>query len=433
MRRATPSRALLGALALAVAGGLVTGIPAAIPDAAAAAGCAGSQGCVEVFVPGSASPVSFTVAQINALADVHNASYTTRIAGGATLEDTPHVMAGLSIGQLLVDASPGINLNTVTFTAVPRPSNGTWSTLTTPDLLPGSDFQDGLLPCVFFDGSQLHYVRPLRSDTDTNGTDSFQVAPGADLEVHAYTGPELSVGATASSTGIKAGQSVDFSGTVSGAGSGATLDYEWTVDNGAATHTISTAPNPSYRFLTAGVYEVLLTATGSDGSAGLSTPIFVTVGSAPTSPGHPTPGPGRSASPHPPTSPPATGGPKPSTGSSSPTPSKGAPGAGHGRASASPSAVSANGGGSTPSATPSPAANLPAAGAPLVDGRLIGQTAALPLASGNLESTAAGSAAEPLSDGWRAPAVLAWVAAIMLLFTAGALGERHRNRRRRSG
>jgi PKD repeat protein len=429
MRRATLSRALVLVLAL---GAAIT----APFHAAAAAGCPG--GCVEVYLPDGGSPVSFTVAQITALADVHNASYTTRIQGGTTFEDTPHVTAGLSISALITDASPGINLHTVTFTAVPRPNNGTWSTLTTPDLLPGSDFEDGLLPCVFSDGSQLHYVRPLRDSDDTNGNDSFQAAAGANLEVHVFAGPQLSVSATASSTNVKVGKSVDFGSSVSGAGTGATITYSWTINNGSATVPMEpSTSNPSHTFSTAGEYEVLLTANGSDGSAGLANPIYVRVGSAPINSGTPTPGPSKSPNPHPsqsasgtptPTASPSAPAGSPSTGGSGTTPA-GATGSKAGSTSDS-AAASAP---AQRTSSPSPTAADSAEDLPVVQGRLIGQTAALKISSGVVvDDSAAGSAADPLSQGWRAPAAVGWIAAIMLLFAAGAVRERRRTRRLRS-
>ena len=423
-------------------------VPFHLAPALAAAGCPTPDPCIAVHLPsGQVDHVSGPAMtnwaaqavandQPNAVANPQQ--YPQRPPPGITAElDPVSVTGGLSVNALLRNL--GVNMSTVRFTEMPRP-DGTWSILTAGELAvaPNASFQDPtLLPAYYAEAgsSVIGYVRPLTSATDSNLADNE--VQGSELDLFVHTGPLLTVTAHASvsaSATAKIGQPITFTATSSG-DNAVTPTFTWTI-NGSTVRRGSTI---SYRFPATGVYQVQLTAAGSDDSAGAADPLFITVGTARYK-GTPKPGGTKLPAPHQTPSPAPS---SPTTGSQ-PTPAGGGSGP-----TGTPSASSAAGS-TTGSSTASPHGQTPGAVAPspqphssatprsdsqpLVHGRLIAATTALGTTSGAVldESPLGVAPAAPVSGGWRAPALLGWVAAIMLLFAAGAMRERRRTRRPRS-
>jgi hypothetical protein len=329
-------------------------------------------------------------------------------------------------------------MSTVTFTEMPR-QDGTWSILTAAELAaaPNSAFQDpSLLPAYYAEAgsSVISYVRPLTSPTDSNLADNE--VQGSELDLFVHTGPLLTVTAHASvkaAATVKIGQPVTFNATSTG-DNAVTPTFTWMI-SGINGSTVRHGSTLTYSFPATGVYQVQLTAAGSDDSAGAADPLFINVGTARYR-GTPKPGGTKSPVPHQTPSSPTTGSHPPTTGGGpGPTGTPSSPSAAGGTTGPSPAGTH----GQPPVAVaPSPPPHSIATPVPdpqpLVRGRLIGATAALPAASGAVldERSLGVSPPSPPTEGWRAPAVAGWVAAIMLLFGAGVVRERRRTRRLRS-
>jgi hypothetical protein len=442
MRRAPLGRALI--LALTLGGAL--GVPL-LSATAAASPCSPSNPCLAVHLPDGSVDYAFIPAiradaaaaqgQPNGVADGTNYPQLTPGGGDAgvvTVSDAVSVNA--LVAPLLASLNPPVAMSSVTFTDMPR-SDGSWSILPAAELTarPSGFADPTLLPAYYAPVGQnnILYARPLLNSTDSNlgdnGVSSFNTSNG-ELDLFVRTGPLLTVTASASvlpPKTAKIGQPISF--TSSSSGTAAKVSYAWTV-NGA--QQVSSQQNFTYSFPAAGTYELQVTASGSDDSAGTATPIFITVG---TTHFRGTPSPGTSATPTP--TPTATAKPTPTlTSTPLPTVSKSAPAV----TSSSPTAGSAGGhkggtatGAPQRSSPPSPPAHA-ANGLPLVRGRLIGQSAALLLTTTGPaadESSVGVSPSSRLSVGWRAAALVGSIAVIMLLFVAGAARELRWSRRGR--
>lgn len=428
--------------------GLVLGGVLAVParPAAAVGGCLTSDPCIIVHLPhGVVEQVSSTTLRVEAAAAQgqpngvpDGTAYPQRTNAGAPVADVT-VTDALSVNALLTDLDPPVNLASVSFTEMPRPSDLTWSILPAAELSPApSVFQNpALMPAYYAPAGQdqILYVRPLLDDADSNLVDnavqSLSNPAGNELDLFVHTGPLLTVTAAstpAATASLKINQPVRLSARSTG--DTVTPRFTWTV-NGAP---VSRRQDFTYSFAAAGVYEIQVSAAGADDSAGIADPMYFTVGTTHFK-GQPVPG-GSPPKPHPT---PSRSTPTPAPGSTpSTTSGSGQPG---GSATTTTSTSGANHGGphgpapaAQPTASPSASLPVPASGLPIVSGRLISGGVALASASGAIvDQTSTGvSPATPLSAGWRAGGLVAAGFAIMLLFAAGAARELRAVRRMRS-
>jgi hypothetical protein len=144
---------------------------------------------------------------------------------------------------------------------------------------------DGVVPLIWFDGTETLFQRPPKSYNDDNEADSVLAPAGTALEMTVYTGPVLTVTATASpDTGALATQPVRFVATASGATpSEGPLTYMWDFGDGAS----ATGAVVTHAFSESGTYAVTATVTGSPAgsstgtAAGVAPTLDVVVGTAP--------------------------------------------------------------------------------------------------------------------------------------------------------
>jgi hypothetical protein len=346
----------------------------------------------------------------------------------------PYVMTGLSVNAVLQNLLTPQVRSEVTFAEVTLPGpDGSSSFLTggsaPSNLSAPSNYlgppTPGLLPVFFVNGTELDYVRPLINGSDNAVSDDVDSAENGPLDLTVHTGPLLTVTAHASagvSSAAKIGQPITF--TARSTGDDIQPAYSWTI-NGVQ---VSKQQVFTHRFGAAGVYQLQVAAAGSDDSAGASTPLFVTIGTA-----HYKGPPKQGGSPTPTPTPTHTASP-----TAAPTPT--ASHSGTARPSAPASAGATSGPPATlppsppsPSSPPSSGGNAPK-GQPVVHGRLIGQTVALltlPQAAPSQRAIGA-SPSSRLSVGWRATALVGSIVAIMLLFAVGAVRELRWSRRLRS-
>ena len=418
MRFVSSGRALVAALAL---GGALA-VPAA--PAAAATSCPTGDPCIAVHLQSGTQYVTASqiTAQATAAADadaanaVQDVQYLYSVSAGTG----PFVGLGLSVNALLENLLGPNGFGQVTFTELTRPIDGSESILQcgAGDLSAPSGFLDGQLPVFWVNGSEIDYTRPLRDDSDNAATDdAIQSDQGGALDLYVHTGPLLTVTAHASATTIKADQTVTF--TASSSGDANTPAYRWTLFG--SPHRFAAGQRVTHTFATSGEYEVLLSAAGPDDSAGAASPLFITVGTATSSPSQ-SPSPGSSGSRSPSTS-------ADPTATSHPTATPSGQGSGSPSGSPHPGGSATDGSGPTPSAgasasvRPTPPANP--GQLPVVSGRLVGEGVALLTTSG-ASSAQAQSDAIPsarMSTGWRVTTATGSVLAIMLLFGLGAARE----------
>jgi hypothetical protein len=386
----------------------------------AATTCPQSTASVVVHLPSGTQVV--TAADLCPLATV-DAQYETRSQPGSEPQADPFISAGVPITALLQDV--GIDPTTVKFTGAVRTTDGSWSTLTNADLVDPT-FANGLVPVVEVNGDSINYVRPLRTDTsDTNATDEIDTDSGVPLQLYAGTGPLLDVASTASPSQARPAQLVTFTATSTPASE--SPSYTWTFSDG----TTAVGDQVTHAFKTPGEYDALVKATGTDGSGGEADPVYVSVGGPPPSQPVATPTPGGG---HP--SPPSTPKPGPSpakmqlssaTPQPTPTVSASAPAPLGIRISLPRLATALVNHGSGGQRGPELAPDLP-----LVRGRLIGDGAVVLSAAGVSVAQSGSASAGRLSASWRAAGLVGSIAAIMLLFAAGAARELRWSRRLRS-
>jgi len=398
------------------------GVVAVAMPAAAAESCPTGDPCIAVHLQGGTKYVTATQitseATAAADADAANAVQDVQYPETATVAG-PYVALGLSENALLADLL-GSSASGVTFTELTRPYDGSHSLLqaSAGDLSAPSSFVGGLLPVFYVDGPQILYARPIRSSSDNAAADDeIESAQGGPLDLYVHTGPLLTVTASADPMTAKVGQSITLD--ASSSGDSVTPTYTWRLF--PSDQKIGVGARITHAFAVAGTYEVLLSAQGADDSGGFADPLFVTVGHARVSPSHsPSPGGSRTPTPSPSLHP-----------SSTPSPSTSALGGRSGGSTRSPSPGTSGSGVASGRSTPPPSS---LAGRPVVSGRLIGQGVALLSAPSApaVGTQAEGSAATPLSSGWRVSSAAAAIAAIMLLFGLGAARELRWARRRRS-
>jgi hypothetical protein len=239
-------------------------IAAASAAAPAAAGAAG----ILVRVPGGERLLA--PEDVGAAVDRPAGTYRLR-AAGTSAEPVAHPPA-LSVRRLVTLA--GASPDTLTFVTIERP-NGSLALLGRGDLTDPAPFPDGP-PIVWMDAGGARYLRPLRGPDDVNGADNVGITDG-DLVVRVHAGPLLVVRATADRRTVAAGAAVHLTAeVVSGAAPGPALTYAWRFGDGGS----ASGRAVRHAFAAAGVYEAVVTVSGSDDSGGSSAPLRIRVGAA---------------------------------------------------------------------------------------------------------------------------------------------------------
>jgi hypothetical protein len=351
---------------------------------------------------------------------------------GQSGQSSDNVTNGVSINKLLTDSN--IDPKTVSFMAVPRP-DGTWSTLTTPQLqnpLADGVFEDSLLPVVHSLGDGIEYIRPLTSPSDVNNVDVFtptdETTP---LNVYVFTGPMLTVKATASKHKVKPGTAVNFSATATDNGTSrpaGSTNYAWDFGGDG---TASTAA-ASHTFAKPGEYQVFVTATGvTDDAGGIAKPILITVGT-PTPRKSGSPGPTPTKTPNPTPNPTRTPAPAPSATGHPPANghSPGHPGSGHGQFGDLGGSLAARLNRQIPQLLPPGIGGLPTvappASLPVVSGQVVAGDG-VPLSASELASDSTIVQTAPsIADATRwSPGVLPiYIGVVLFLLGAGVARER---------
>jgi hypothetical protein len=215
--------------------------------------------------------------------------------GGATAPAI-NPSASWSIGALISQPQclptqiPLTSVSGVTIVAADgTPQLDAGAQLTQADLQPQSDFQNpSESPVLSDDGDGIIYERPWRGGSDDNAADVITTnAPGS-FELQIFTGPLLTVTASARAGSVATGKPVSFSASVSGSPDG--VSYSWSFDGGAPA---ATGTSTTTSFSTPGIYYVSVEATDSDGGGGFGE-VQVTVGAPKPSTGTVTTGPAHS-------------------------------------------------------------------------------------------------------------------------------------------
>jgi PKD repeat protein len=255
------ARDLAGRLGLRAA---LTALVLASLPVASAQGAGGS--AVVVSGPGG---TTFAIGEETLRAGSEGGTYTVRAHPGEPGE--AFTRTGVSIRRLIVLA--GADPEAVGYVIVPRP-DGSSAYLPGADFAAEPPFEAGLPALVSVDSGCVRFLRPLTADPgDVNGEDNI-ASCGAPLRIEVRDGNLLTVGATASSTRVKVGTTVRFSGAAEGAKEGEGLTYEWSFGDGAG----AAGQTPTHVFTAAGSYRVTVAAIGSAESGGESTPLTIVVG-----------------------------------------------------------------------------------------------------------------------------------------------------------
>ncbi len=137
-----------------------------------------------------------------------------------------------------------------------------------------------------YDSDAIHFLRPIRNDTDVNATDHFNLPRHEDLTIRiATTGPPLHVDASASPLKIEPGASVQFHAQIQEHEPGVTYRYTWDFDDGSPQ---VTDPNPQHTYSGDRTAQPKVTVIGvQDGSSGTGSVGTIQVGQPST--GTPTP------------------------------------------------------------------------------------------------------------------------------------------------
>jgi hypothetical protein len=199
--------------------------------------------------------------------------------------DNP-VSNAISVSELLTLA--GLDASTVNHTEILR-LGGTWSMLDNADLVaPSAQFQGGLTPIFWINGSETQYLRPLRGPSDTNGDDQIVASAGSPLDLYVYSGPLLTVAGNATPSRAAVKQPVTFTARVSNpAPADGALVYKWNFQDG----TTATGASVTHTYAVAGSWYPVVTVQGEgNDSGGASQPIRVTVGPVPKGGSSRTPG-----------------------------------------------------------------------------------------------------------------------------------------------
>jgi PKD domain-containing protein len=194
--------------------------------------------------------------------DVPTKTYTVR--GDKKSHKVTH--AGISMTALF--ASQGAQVSQYKFVQIRRPD------LSYMYLPPDTD-------AILWVGSDnsVHFLRPLdpKKKGDTNATDVFKLDPGKPLVMTARTGNVLLVTLSTSTTQAEKGQEITFSAAVTGQKKNDKLTYTWRFGDGQT----GGGQSVKHTYDSTGRYNVFVSVTGSDDSAGSSDEVRITVGNPP--------------------------------------------------------------------------------------------------------------------------------------------------------
>ncbi len=280
MLSAPLSRALVVAVVLGGALGGVATSPAAAADPTS---CATSGPCIIVGLPNGGvdyldsddinadAQAAMTANAPNAVSDVQYQYDGDAGAGG------PYVTSGLSVNAVMQDVLSPQELAKVTFAEVTVPGAGASHSFlvggTSPsDLSAPSGFHGpptaGLLPVFFVNGTEINYVRPLRSSTDNATFDDVESNQAGPIDLDVHTGPLLTVTASTHPSvakPVKIGAPIVFS--ASSSGDAVEPQFTWTLSTGEVLSHQQTFTH-SFKGTGSTTYEVELSAAGPDDSAG---------------------------------------------------------------------------------------------------------------------------------------------------------------------
>jgi PKD domain len=193
--------------------------------------------------------------------DVQTKTYTVR--GDKKSHTVTH--AGISMGALF--NTVGANASEYKFIQVRRPDLS--YAYVTPDA--------GAIVWVASDNA-IHFLRPLNGkEGDKNAADVFKIEPGKPLVMTGRTGNALLVTLSASSTQADTGQELTFSATVTGQKRNEKLTYTWRFGDGQSDE----GQSVKHTYDSTGRYNVFVSVTGSDDSAGSSDAVQIKIGNPP--------------------------------------------------------------------------------------------------------------------------------------------------------
>jgi PKD domain len=193
--------------------------------------------------------------------DVPTKTYTVR--GPHESHKATH--AGISLAKLF--SSQGANLGDYKFVQVRRPDKS-YAYVTA---------ADGAIVWRGGDNA-MHFLRPVRDKKDENAADVFKIEEGDPLVMTGKTGNLLIVTLKAGKTQAAPKEAIDFSATVTGQKKNEKLTYTWRFGDGG----MGDASSVTHAYDGEGRYNVFVSVTGSDDSAGSSDAVRVTVGKPPT-------------------------------------------------------------------------------------------------------------------------------------------------------
>ena len=274
-------RVSLGLLAAAISIA-AAGLPAVVqadpsscqPGAAPASGDPSTAGGVTIYLTKTNQVFWCSAEAISASSDTPSpTNYQVRATQASGAGISVPVSNAISVGGLLTLA--GVDVATVDHVELARQTGGAAS-LSGPDLTdPSARFESGLKPIFWINGSETQYLRPLRSPSDLNGADQIAISNGQPLDVYLYTGPLLSVTATATPNPVAVKRPVTLTAHVSNrTAADGSLTYTWAFgDNQKAT-----GITVKHSYAVAGPWTPSVTVQGANDSGGVSAPLVVTVG-----------------------------------------------------------------------------------------------------------------------------------------------------------
>lgn len=225
----------------------------------------GGAGPAVLVKPASGDPVRVPLADLGS--PEIDSEYTVRDSGGGQAQRR---IEGWPLNRAIVES--GIDPFNYSYLEVKVPSGGE-IVLSNHQVRSDGAFPDG--PPAIFEtgGATTGFLRPLSGDDDANAGDEIS---GADpLVIKLRLGSLISVNATASKTEVDPGEEVSFEASVTRAGSGQSLDYRWSFDDGTPRRTGSTV---THTFKRPGSYDVLVGVTAPGDSTGGTDVVTIEVG-----------------------------------------------------------------------------------------------------------------------------------------------------------
>ncbi|HEY6779787.1 MAG TPA: PKD domain-containing protein [Thermoleophilaceae bacterium] len=181
--------------------------------------------------------------------------------------DTTITISGVTLDRLLDQAG----IDPFGFEDVEISGGGRSVVLTRDQVTDVDAFPEGR-PIFWVDAQGTHFLRPSAGPADANADDLLTSTDGS-LRVALHSGGGLTVAATASRLGVRRGQRVTFSATVSGPGSDQ-APVSWYFDDGRSAR----GRRVTHRFARAGSYDVTVSAGADADSVGADDVLTIQVG-----------------------------------------------------------------------------------------------------------------------------------------------------------